>query len=102
MNEVTRIAGRLFHFQNNWETITDDSFILNRLRGYKIPFIKTPIQYCCKKQKFPDKDIETIKTEIGKLLVKGAIEECAPSENQFISPLFLVPKSDGSLRFIFN
>lgn len=39
---------------------------------------------------------------ISKLLAKGAIRPCQPHKNQFISSYFLVPKPDGSYRFILN
>lgn len=32
----------------------------------------------------------------------GAIVECSPCENQYLSSIFLVPKPDGSKRFILN
>lgn len=32
----------------------------------------------------------------------GAIVTCEPAENQFLSPFFLVPKPNGSKRFILN
>lgn len=34
--------------------------------------------------------------EILKLLRKNAIEKCNESVNRFVSPIFLVPKPDGS------
>lgn len=36
------------------------------------------------------------------MLEKGAISECKPEKNQFISPYFLRDKPDGSKRFILN
>lgn len=41
-------------------------------------------------------------TEISKLLKKRAISVCSPSESQFISPYFLIPKPNGDMRFILN
>jgi hypothetical protein len=43
-----------------------------------------------------------IQLEINELLRKGAIEECSECKGQFISSFFLVPKPDGSNRFILN
>ncbi|XP_011883675.1 PREDICTED: uncharacterized protein LOC105570834 [Vollenhovia emeryi] len=40
--------------------------------------------------------------EILRLLSKGAIIATAPSENQFLSSFFLVPKPSGGMRFILN
>lgn len=39
---------------------------------------------------------------ISELLFKGSIEYCSPEKDQFISTIFLVPKPDGSSRFIIN
>ena len=39
---------------------------------------------------------------ISDLLAKGAIRPCLPTSDQFISDTFLVPKPDGSWRFILN
>ncbi|XP_046746413.1 uncharacterized protein LOC124411363 [Diprion similis] len=39
---------------------------------------------------------------ISKLLDKGAIKPCNDSRDQFISSIFLVPKPDGTNRFILN
>lgn len=40
--------------------------------------------------------------EIKKLLLSGAITKCEDVPGQFISNIFLIPKSDGSYRFILN
>lgn len=39
---------------------------------------------------------------INKLLKSSAIERCSTEDNQYVSPIFLVPKPDGSNRFILN
>lgn len=40
--------------------------------------------------------------EIEKLLQLGAVVPCIPVKDQFISSIFLHPKSDGTWRFILN
>ena len=45
---------------------------------------------------------QTISRNIDKLLAVGTISVCKPSKGQFLSPCFLVPKSDGSQRLILN
>jgi hypothetical protein len=39
---------------------------------------------------------------IHKWLQIGAVTTCCETPNQFISPIFLTPKNDGSSRFILN
>ncbi|KAG7309814.1 hypothetical protein JYU34_004322 [Plutella xylostella] len=41
-------------------------------------------------------------TEIQSLIGKGAVQICSPSPNQYVSPTFLVDKSNGEKRFILN
>lgn len=43
-----------------------------------------------------------ISVEIDKLLHLGAIQRCSTVKGQFLSSIFLHPKSDGSWRFILN
>lgn len=52
--------------------------------------------------KFSVKEEFLIQLEINKLLKKGAIVECEPVKDQFLSPFFLVPKPNGTKRFILN
>ena len=41
-----------------------------------------------------------IRKEIESLLAKGVIEKSTHEDEEFISPIFLTPKSDGSFRLI--
>ena len=43
-----------------------------------------------------------IEKSIESLIAKGAVVPCSESKNQYISPYFVVPKPDGSYRFILN
>lgn len=43
-----------------------------------------------------------MRQEITKLLEIGAIRKCKFSEDHFLSPIFLVPKPNGTWRFILN
>lgn len=38
------LAGKLKEFAENWREITSDPVILSWLNGYKLPFIKKPVQ----------------------------------------------------------
>ena len=48
------------------------------------------------------KELNTLSLEIEKLINKGAVEFCNDQPDQFLSPYFLVPKPDGTHRFILN
>lgn len=83
--------------------ITSNPLLLSWIKGYKIPFDSLPFQ-----ASFPKKACESQKEKaetaklIGEILEKGAIVPCEPIEGQFISDIFLVPKTDGSNRLILN
>lgn len=102
IHQVNKPAGRLKLFRNSWKKITFEKIILNYLTGYKIPFTRKSVQqFPPKPSIFSKKDTNIFQIEIEKLPDKGAIEERHHCEDQFISPFFLVPKSDGSNRFIY-
>jgi hypothetical protein len=48
------------------------------------------------------KELESIELQVHQLLQKGAIQECNPEREQFVSRIFLTPKTDGSFRLILN
>lgn len=52
--------------------------------------------------KWSGKDLVAMSKEIYSLLELGAISACIPCKKQFISTIFLVPKPNGSNRFILN
>lgn len=52
--------------------------------------------------KFSDTEIKELKLSITKLLTMGAIIKCKDMPDQFISKIFLIPKKDGTYRFILN
>lgn len=73
------------------------------INGYKIPLKQTPFQ-----TSYPD---NSGKSEAAKQIIDncildmlntGAISKCSPCEGQFLSPIFTVPKPNGTHRFILN
>lgn len=100
---MSKIAGRLCDFKHEWKKLDPNSTVLPFVEGYKIPFrgivrqIKPP-----KEQQFSKAEETKISQLIAELLTKGAIKQCHPVEDQFVSSIFTVPKSDGSSRLIFN
>lgn len=101
--ESVRLAGRLRLFTDKWRKITTDKYILKAVNGYKIPFNKIPRQYYSPEQRKGSSDeLRMIESEVEKMLEKNAIEKCKKSKDQFVSSFFLVPKHDGTKRFILN
>lgn len=83
--------------------VTSDPIILSHIKGLKIPFNQVVYQHTVPTEPmWSVQEKIAIKTEINHLLEIGAVKKCAPCPGQFISPVFLTPKSDGSLRFILN
>ena len=52
--------------------------------------------------KFSPKEEKSLNEKIRKLLKKGIIKEPTHETGEFISPMFLVPKSPDSYRLILN
>lgn len=102
VNQLTK-AGRLQQYVEQWKCITSDVYILGIVSGFKIPFINPPVQ---KKEPSPIKftlaEISHIDDEISKLLFTGAIKITQDEIGQFISSIFVVPKSSGGARLVIN
>ena len=39
------VVGRLAKFVNTWEVLTQDSWVLQTVRGFQIPFVGQPVQH---------------------------------------------------------
>ena len=97
------IAGRLKFFYENWKGITKSTFILNCIRGYKIPFRTQPRQRYFEMRTIKgQKKLKKVEDAINELMKKGAIVKTQKVKNQFLSSYFLGKKADGSHRFILN
>lgn len=83
--------------------LTRDPIILSWIRGYRIPFSSTVFQTKCPVEKsWSPKEVETISNMILELERKGVISECTPFNDQYVSNIFLTPKSNGGFRLILN
>ena len=97
------MGGRLAHFVEKWEEITDNKWVLSIVRnGFRIPFIKipplssVPIRMSQSSSPFLREDIEN-------LLNKRAVERVQnPETPGFYSRIFLVPKKNGKFRLILD
>nr|CAH7760283.1 unnamed protein product [Callosobruchus chinensis] len=101
--KVGKSAGRLKYFYHHWKDLTNNKQILSWLEGVKFPFIKSPSQaFAPKEPNWSLKEQELISHSIGKMLKSGAISKVRPYKGQFLSKYFLIPKKDGTSRFILN
>ena len=105
-NEVitpSLLGGTLPDHLNDWAEITDDSYILEAIKGYKIEFEEIP-QEVHSIREYSTSPLETtvLDTEVQKLLSLRVIEKSSPETGQVISPIFLREKPDGSQRMILN
>ena len=97
------VAGRIQHFLGKWKQLTHDPSILNAVRGYKIDFLLTPVQFTIPRPiNFSAQESANVNAQISKFLEKGIIVQSSHEEGEFISNIFLRPKKDGSFRMILN
>ena len=95
-------AGNVKKFLPNWQQITKNSEILETVQGDKIPFYTIPPSIVKDTPKFTQPETDAIDNEISKLLQKGVVKPPYHEEGEFISPIFVTPKSDGGYRLILN
>ena len=97
-------AGRLTHYLINWSAITQDQWVLNTVQGYQIDFVAMPHQESLPTPPhYTSEQVTLIQEEVSKLLLKQAILITEhPSERDFYSNIFLVPKKDGGQRPVIN
>lgn len=98
---MSKVAGRLANFIDNWLEITHDVVILNAISGYQIPFLQTPpSRPFLQEPRLSEVEERLCALEIGRLLAKGAIQHAAFAPDQYLSSYFLIDKtSEGALPF---
>lgn len=83
--------------------MTSDAVVLGYVQGYKIPFKRTVSQPCLPKETiFSVLESDHLSKLIKDMKRNGVISPCSSLQGQFISKIFLVPKKDGTYRFILN
>ena len=97
------IGGCLAFFMANWEEVSNDPWVLEAVRSYKIEFISGP------RQREPPGQIamnteqsQAMTLEIQELHKKGAVVQADSHSGGVVSQVFLVPKSDGACRPVLN
>ena len=96
-------AGCVANQVSEWEKIYSDLEILSTVSGLRLDFTEE-IEYrsSATLSKYSPKEEIFLSVEIKNLLYKGVIEERQHEESEYISPIFLTSKSDGSFRMILN
>lgn len=96
-------GGRLTLFVDAWTKRGAPGPLIQLISGYKIPFqakppLVSPSLLSSRYQTAPSSQMDQV---INSMAVENILEG-APDTPSFISTLFLTPKSDGSMRPIFN
>ena len=94
-------VGCLSQHISAWGEITSDQEVLQTVQGMKIEFEESPLQGECSGFEIT-KNQPTIQDEVNKLLEKGVVVECEHKPVEYISPIFLREKTDGTQRLILN
>lgn len=90
-------------FSKAWSSISEDETVRDWISGYSILFDSQPQQFSIPSEpSWSPSELAEIQGLLLQLQERGAVKTCEPSRNQFISSIFLVPKPDGSFRFILN
>lgn len=95
-------AGCVKEAFSRWADLTSDKEVLETVQGMHINVgMELPtsqkFQY-----RFSTEENEFVKQELQALLAKGVIVETNSESGEFISPIFVRPKSDGGFRLILN
>lgn len=98
------MAGKTARYIEQWHRITSDKWILDTVRSYKVELVKKPSQqFVPNTIKFSAVERAAIDQELSDFLEKGIIEPVhTTSADEFISNIFVRPKTDGGIRVILN
>lgn len=103
-NQTVFRAGQLTSAVHSWCEITNDPTIIQFVKGVFLEFTQNcePTQISARPSIFNSREQLIVHEEINKLLQKGVIKESHNEHGEFISPIFLRAKPDGSYRTILN
>ena len=88
-----------------WKKLTSDSFILNMVSGSEIPIENEcleNVEISVRRNPVSKEESPMIDHEIERLIRMKVIEKSKSEAGEIISPIFSVPKPDGSVRIILN
>ena len=92
------------YYVENWRKTTNDQNILNIVQNFQTEFFDgiNPVNSNCYTDHFSGEESKITDQEISKLLAMGVIKEVQHDKNEYISPIFMVPKKNGEYRMILN
>ena len=97
------VGSRLAHFASNWEKISNDPWIQETISGSRLEFRCTPQQGSRPgRMHFDAEKSQVLPQEVENLAAKEAIQPVLDNREGYTSPIFLVPKSDGSWCPVIN
>uniref|UniRef100_T1IKJ9 Uncharacterized protein n=1 Tax=Strigamia maritima TaxID=126957 RepID=T1IKJ9_STRMM len=95
--------GSLKHYLVQWEQITRNPFVLHSIMGLSFTFIDEILNSNSRLEyKMSKLESDAMTVAILELQKSGIIEVVSPVADQYLSPVFPVPKPDGSVRVILN
>lgn len=102
--QINECAGSLQQYYSEWAKITDDIEVLDAVLGYRLPFISNPPKQSSipHERQFSEVEKKQLDVCIKRLVEINAVTEVSACSEQFVSPIFIVPKPDGTGRFIIN
>lgn len=104
-NKCKRFISRQTKFIEKKVDLTDDESVIEAIeaKGFKLPFVNIPVQVnVSNNPSFSLFESNFINEEIERPLKMGAISFSPHEKSEFISPIFTIPMSEGSRRFILN
>ena len=83
--------------------MTSDKEILQTVLSLKLEFLgDPPVKHNSYIPQFSEEDESAVDLQIKTLLAKGVITKCEHETGEYISPIFIRQKLDGSCRLILN
>lgn len=98
-------GGQLKNYLTRWQKLGAPAPILKIISGYSIPFVvklpSVPLGNKLLIKRFATETTSNMTKELETLLKSGVIERCR-AKTGFLSRMFLIPKSNGKMRQIFD
>ena len=103
-NCQTFVAGNIKNCVNEWVKLTNDTHVLETVKGCRIDLVQTPYQSLLPKPlSVSDQEAKIIDSEIETMIQKQVIVPSEHEEGEFVSGIFLRPKKEqGKFRIILN